>query len=58
LETRDENIRSENPSKPNLLDAMKLHAKAKLRMVKTSKSVAREERKREASKPLYLDRYE
>jgi hypothetical protein len=58
LETRNENICSENPSKPNLINAVKLHAKVKLRMVKSSRSASREERKREASKPLYLDRYE
>jgi hypothetical protein len=58
LETRNRNICSENLSKPNLVDAVKLHAKVKLRMVKTSKSASREERKKEASKPLYLDRYE
>ncbi len=58
METRNENICSENLSKPNLVNAIKLHAKVKLRMIKSSRSVSREERKREAGKPLYLDRYE
>jgi len=58
LKTQNENICSENPSKPKLVNALKLHGKVKLRMIKPLRSVSQEEKKIEASKPLYIDRYE
>jgi len=53
LETRDENL-----SKSNLGNARKLRVNLEFESVNPLRSVSREEMKREASKPLYLARYE
>jgi len=52
LEAKDKNIRNENLSASNLIEARKSHANGEFR------SISQEEKKKEASKPLYLARYE
>jgi hypothetical protein len=55
LTTKHKNIRSEKPSKPDSIAAMKLNANVNLINLL---DISREERKMEAGKPLYLARYE
>ncbi|MDH5460146.1 MAG: hypothetical protein OEW71_03815 [Candidatus Bathyarchaeota archaeon] len=58
MKTQDENAPNETPSKSASINARKLHANLEFRSVNSLTNISREERKREASKPLYLTRYE
>jgi len=58
LKTRDEKIRNENPSGSALTNVKKSHENVEFRGVNLLGSISREERKKGASKPLYLARYE
>jgi len=58
METRDKNTHDENLSRSNLGDARQLRVNLEFKSTNALRSVSREEMKREASKPLYLARYE
>lgn len=58
LKTPNENTLNKNPPKPNSAKAKKLLANIEVGNEGSLPSISREEMKREAIKPLYLDRYE
>jgi len=58
LKTQDENTHSKALSKSALINGKKSHDNVELGIINSLKSVSREERKKRASKSLYLARYE
>ena len=58
MKTQDENARNQDTSKSALIDARKPHENVEFRSINSLESISRQEKKKEASKPLYLARYE
>lgn len=58
MKVRDKNTCNEVLSFSALVDATELHSNIELKSVNSQRVISREEKKREASKPLYLTRYE
>jgi hypothetical protein len=58
LKNQDENTRNEILSKSALIKAKKSHENLEFRIINPLENISREERKKGASKPLYLTRYE
>jgi len=58
LKTQDENTHRKALSKSALINAKKSHENVEFMIINSLESISREERKKGASKPLYLARYE
>lgn len=58
MKTQDENARNQDPSQSALIDARKPHENVEFRGINSLESISRQEKKKGASKPLYLARYE
>jgi len=58
LKTQDENTHNKALSKPALINTKKPHENIEFRIINSLETISREERKKGASKSLYLTRYE
>jgi hypothetical protein len=58
LKTQDENTHSKALSKPALINTKKPHENVEFIIINSLETISRQERKKGASQPLYLARYE
>ena len=58
MKTQNENTHSKALSKPALINTKKPHEDIEFRIINSSETISRKERKKGASKSLYLTRYE
>jgi len=58
LKTQDENIHSKSLPKPPLINTKKQRESIGFKIINSLETISREERKKGASKSLYLARYE